>query len=168
MSTTIDYDPATPLDNSLTTQVIVDEQICVEVIKAGTVVGGEGGSLKNHWRWNVTVPDISGSRGQIVFGFEVADTASVDSNDAQYAGSTGGKSDGSTEDPSVSGVLQFKCRPHMRKSQKSLFTCSFPLKPGTTFGQLVDSITGRDMHNFKFRVIQGAFMGCRDGMCVVS
>ncbi|KAJ3547012.1 hypothetical protein NMY22_g1826 [Coprinellus aureogranulatus] len=48
------------------------------------------------------------------------------------------------------------------------FTRSFPLKAGTTFGQLLQSLVSRGMEEMKFRKLGTAYLGCRDGVCVLS
>jgi hypothetical protein len=73
-----------------------------------------------------------------------------------------------TEGPPVLGVLDIAVRPRAEATLSTRFTCSFRLKPGTTFHELLHAMISRNMEPFLFRKIGMAYLGCRDGMCVIS
>ncbi|KAG9040392.1 hypothetical protein FS837_000713 [Tulasnella sp. UAMH 9824] len=66
--------------------------------------------------------------------------------------------------PPVPAVLDIKVRSRANPSWRTYFTCSFPLKPRTTFGELLNIMRERHMEGFKFRKIGIAYLGCRDGI----
>jgi hypothetical protein len=73
-----------------------------------------------------------------------------------------------TEGPPVLGVLDIAVRPRAEATLSTRFTCSFRLKPGTTFHELLHAMISRNMEPFLFRKIGMAYLGCRDGMCAIS
>jgi hypothetical protein len=83
--------------DSLLSLIIVDRVIRLEVLNAGAIMAGTGltpeqdneqGLIEIHWRWQVVVRDEDGNHLGITFGFYPDDSSSVDSDVAQYAGSS--------------------------------------------------------------------------------
>jgi hypothetical protein len=72
-----------------------------------------------------------------------------------------------SEGAPVPGEIRISVRPRIDASYYHRFTRSFTLEPGTTFGQLLKSMTSRGMEGFHFRKLDTTYLGCRDGMCVL-
>jgi len=69
-----------------------------------------------------------------------------------------------SEGAPVRGQLDIIVRPRAEPSWSHRFTRSFALNPGTTFDQLLRSMTSRGMEDFRFRKLGTAKLGCRDGI----
>jgi hypothetical protein len=72
-----------------------------------------------------------------------------------------------SEGAPVPGVFDIKVRSRVVPSWSTFFIRTFQLQPGTTFGQLLNTMTTRKMEPFKFLKINAAYLGFHDGMCVV-
>ena len=71
-----------------------------------------------------------------------------------------------TEGAPHPGVFNVSVRSRTEPSRSIIIVFKLPLRPGTTFGQLIDALSG--MEPFHFRKIGVALFGCRDFMCVLS
>lgn len=72
-----------------------------------------------------------------------------------------------TEGAAVPGCLKIKVRLCTQPSWRTYWTCSFNLKPNSTFGELLYAMTSHHMEPFKFRKIGTAYSGCCDGIYIV-
>jgi hypothetical protein len=82
-------------------KVIINSQIYSDVLNAGAMVGtglsreaaADKGLSKNHWIWRVLIEGGPGDIWQIQFGMNVNPVTSVESMQAQYAGSSSSEHD---------------------------------------------------------------------------
>ena len=85
----------------------------------------------------------------------------------RIASSDGGLIQQPTEGAPFPGIFDIRVRSRSGASNATLVAFGFDLTAGTTFGQLLNSLTSRNMEPFRFRKVGSAYFGCRDFMCVL-
>jgi hypothetical protein len=144
-------------------------QLHVEFLRFGPVVhtgnaeadAEREGKKKNHCIIRVVFSDEAA--GQIKGAQIRMDVIEqdVDSNQAVFHGSNA-----SDEDATIDGNMKVKVVKYANQSNSAVTSFPFSIRGTVTLGQLVDVALADDkrMDLFKFAIINGAYMGCRDWM----
>lgn len=97
-----------------------------------------------------------------------SDAGSGQGTAPKIASDSGGDVGEPIEGAPVPGNLNFHVQNRTIPSWKALAVFEFVLRPGTTIGQLTESLTSRCFGPFMFRKLNFAYFGCRDFVCVRS
>jgi hypothetical protein len=128
-----------------------------DVIRTGNTAHDE--KQKNHLAFKLTFKDPSDGPLGVRLAMDTHHD-SVDSNEATYAGSSGSAEDTLAE---VNGQLNIKEFNYSGPSNRAISYFSFRLlRDDLTLRTILDLISTKHMDEFKFGVIRGAFLGCRD------